>query len=144
MSKLYRLVYTSFRKPMCDDGEIKSILETCQKNNAESGITGILLHSDSRFIQYLEGKKKNLEKLFEKIRTDRRHMSVTKRLFEKVDDRLFPSWEMGFKDIPKKGIKFETDISDSDKKIFKGLIENELDFSNDGVRVLQLFFDKMK
>ena len=57
MSDLYRLVYTSFRKPKCDDGEIKNILDACKRNNPRRNITGILMHSDSRFIQYIEGSK---------------------------------------------------------------------------------------
>ncbi len=54
---LYQLVYTSVRKPGCDDYEIKKILESCKRNNPSKDITGVLLHSENHFIQYLEGSK---------------------------------------------------------------------------------------
>ncbi len=140
MSDLYRLVYTSFRKDSCNALEIKKILEACQENNAKSGITGILLHSNSRFIQYMEGPKENIESLFKLIKEDPRHTSINQRSFEQIDQRIFPSWEMGFKDFSDKNIEYHTDISTEDKVVFEQLIGGELDFKNDGVRILQLFF----
>ena len=140
MSNLYRLVYSSFRKDSCNALEIKKILESSQKNNSKKGITGILLHSNSRFIQYMEGPKEKVEQLFESIEKDPRHSSVSRLSFQPIDQRIFPSWEMGFKDFTSKNIEFHTDISPKDMAIFQRLIDGELDFENDGLRVLQLFF----
>jgi hypothetical protein len=140
MSDLYRLVYTSFRNHKCDDLEISKILDACKRNNPQRGVTGILMHSDSRFIQYIEGGKSEILGLFELIKDDPRHTSVSQRNFEKIDARMFPSWEMGFKDISKESIAFNTEVSDQDKNIFEGLIKGELDFDNSGMRLLQLFF----
>ncbi len=140
MRDLYRLVYTSFRKEFCDDLEIKKILESCKKNNPGRGITGILLHSDSRFIQYMEGSREDVTALYEKIKNDPRHTSINQRNFEKIEERVFPSWEMGYRDVSRRNIEFHTDISDEDMESFEKLIGSELDFTNDGMRVLQLFF----
>ncbi len=140
MSDLYRLVYTSFRKPQCDDGEIKNILDSCKRNNPRRNITGILMHSDSRFIQYIEGSKSDVLELFNLIGDDDRHASVNQRNFEPIPKRVFPSWEMGYKDLPTKELEFNTNVSPLDKKSFEELIKGELDFTNDGMRILQLFF----
>ena len=138
MSTLYRLVYTSFRKPACDENEIQNILASCKKNNPGREITGVLLHSDKRFIQYMEGDKEEVLSLYELIKDDPRHTSVNQRDFGPIDERIFPSWEMGFKDVDK--VEFDTETSDSDKATFNGLIKGELDFDDNALRTLQLFF----
>ncbi len=139
MSQLHRLVYTSVRKPNCDDTEIEKILDSCRKNNPGRNITGVLVHSDKRFLQYIEGEKKDLEELFELIKKDDRHAAVNQRNFEPIDKRIFPSWQMGYKDLSSE-LAFHSDASTEDQKIIKALINDEMDFSNQGLKVLQLFF----
>lgn len=138
MSNLYRLVYTSFRKNDCDESEIDKILESCRKNNPRRNITGILLHSDKRFIQYMEGAKDDVLELYNLIEEDDRHTSVNQRSFESIEQRVFPSWEMGYKDVDQ--IEFNTDASTADQKTFNSLIRDELDFDDNAMRILQLFF----
>ncbi len=138
MSSLHRLVYTSFRKSNCDEKEIEKILESCKKNNPQRDITGILLHSDKRFIQYIEGQKDEVLELYNLIKDDDRHTSVNQRNFEPIDKRIFPSWEMGYKDVDK--IEFDTEASNEDQNTFNGLIKDELDFDDNALRILQLFF----
>ncbi|MEQ9466801.1 MAG: BLUF domain-containing protein [Ekhidna sp.] len=138
MSSLYRLIYTSFRKPECNEHEIQNILASCKKNNPKRDITGILLHSDKRFIQYIEGNKDEVVELYELIKKDSRHTSVNQRNFEAIDDRIFPSWEMGYKDLDM--VQFNTDASVADQKTFNGIIKGELDFDDNALRILQLFF----
>jgi hypothetical protein len=138
MSSLYRLVYTSFRKPNCDEKEIENILDSCKKNNPNRNITGVLLHSDKRFIQYIEGSKDEVQELYELIKDDPRHTSVNQRNFEPIDERIFPSWEMGYKDVDQ--IQFDTEASNINQKAFNRLIKGELDFDDNAMRILQLFF----
>lgn len=140
MSNLYRLVYTSFRKPACDEAAIENILASCKRNNPGRNITGILMHSNNRFIQYIEGDRNQVEKLYELIKDDPRHTSVNKRNFEQINERVFPSWEMGYKDLSSDNIEFQTEIKNQDEATFNQLINNELDFNNEGMKVLQLFF----
>jgi len=140
MSDLYRLVYTSFRKSTCSEKEINNILASCKRNNPGRGVTGILLHSSSRFIQYIEGSKKDVEELYELIKQDDRHTSVNMRSFEPISGRIFPSWEMGYKDLEHESLELQTDALPEDKEKFEKLLDAELDFDNDGLRILQLFF----
>lgn len=139
MSNLYRLIYTSFRRQECDDHEIQKILDACKKNNPGRNVTGVLLHSDSRFIQYMEGARGDVKELYEHIKTDPRHTAVNQRNFEPIEERVFPSWEMGYKDLSSGEVSFDSDITEKDKEAFNDLLSGETDFSNQGMRLLQLF-----
>lgn len=138
MSTLYRLVYTSFRKPECNEKEIENILNACKKNNPGRDVTGVLLHSEKRFIQYIEGEKDQVLDLYELIKDDPRHTSLNKRNFEPISERIFPSWEMGYKDVDH--VQFDTEASSLNQRTFNRLIKGELDFDDNAVRILQLFF----
>lgn len=138
---LHRLVYTSSRRPNCTNEEITKILETSKKNNPPKNITGILLHSQRRFIQYLEGDREELIKLYDKIAKDPRHGGLNIRDFEPIQSRTFPNWHMAFKDVSKNALKFNTLISSQDKEIFKDLIEGDLYNREHGLRILKAFFE---
>jgi hypothetical protein len=141
MAELYRLIYTSSRRPKCSDEEIAKILDACNRNNPGKNITGILLHSDKRFLQYIEGDKNELSKLYAQIEADERHGGLNRRDFSPIEKRLFPSWHMGYKDVTKNSLDFNTSISAQDKDIFKLLIENQDVDGDHGVKVMKLFFE---
>lgn len=140
MSDLYRLVYTSFRKSNCTDEEIENILASCKKNNPGRDVTGVLIHSENRFIQYMEGPKERVEELYTLKQTDPRHTSVNKRNFEPIKERVFPSWEMGYKNVSGNGVTLQSDVSESDKKSFDKTLNGEIDFNDHGMRLLNMFF----
>jgi hypothetical protein len=141
MSNLYKLIYTSSRRPNCDADEIKNILASCRKNNPGKDITGVLLHSDHRFIQYLEGDKEEIMSLFESIKDDDRHGGVNLRYYSPIDKRIFPSWHMGYKSVNQNSTVFQTSIKKEDQVIFQKLIENQDQSEVEGLRVLKLFFE---
>lgn len=140
MSDLYKLVYTSSRRPHCDEQEIQNILSACQRNNPHKDITGILLHCKNRFFQYLEGDKDAIMALYNRIKTDHRHGGVNMRYYGPITERLFPSWEMGYKDLDEE-LRFNTDVSSKDEEIFKALVEEESYSDTAGLRILKLFFE---
>lgn len=139
MNNLYRLVYTSFRKPECTDDEINNILSACNKNNPGRDVTGVLLHSENRFIQYMEGDKEELEKLFNHIKTDDRHTAVNKRNFETISERLFPSWEMGYRDLSANEMVYQTEVSPQNKETIDQLFEGTSTIDDRGIRLLRIF-----
>ena len=141
MKNLYRLVYTSYRKTSCTDEEVEAILDSCKRNNPNRDITGVLMHSEKRFLQYLEGDKDELQELYDIIKADPRHGGANQRDFSPIESRIFPSWHMGYKDLSANNLAFDTDISNEDKGIFESLIQGE-DYPKDqGVRVLKTFFE---
>lgn len=140
MSNLYKLVYTSVRRPHCDEQEIQNILNACRRNNPHESITGVLLHCKNRFFQYLEGDKDAIMELYQRIKNDDRHGGVHRRYYGPIEERLFPSWQMGYKDLDKE-LRFNTDVSSEDEEIFKSLVEEESYNDIQGLRLLKLFFE---
>ncbi len=47
--------------------DLRALLETCRKNNAGSGVTGMLLYRDGKFMQVLEGDEGTVRALYEGI-----------------------------------------------------------------------------
>jgi hypothetical protein len=65
---LAQITYMSDRNSDCTQTEIKDILSSCKKNNPTLEITGVLLYSDSKFIQMVEGESKTIIGLYDKIK----------------------------------------------------------------------------
>jgi hypothetical protein len=67
-----------------------------RRNNAARKVTGILVHKNGEFLQYLEGPKDVVTALYDKIANDKRHERI--KIIENGDleERVFPNWEMGF------------------------------------------------
>ena len=119
---LAHLAYVSVRKKNCTEEEIEKILASCQVNNGPLDITGVLLYSENKFIQYVEGESTALMTLYDKIKKDHRHEKAVMISYGPIQTRLFPSWQMGSRKIPSEDIRFETDISAGDKELFKKIM----------------------
>lgn len=132
---LSQLVYVSNRKPSCTEAEIEKILASCKKNNPTLNITGVLLYSDTKFIQLVEGDAKTIMSLYEKIKTDPRHGNPMMISYGPIQQKSFPSWHMGTKKIGSQEIDYKTDISSADKTVFTDVLNGK---EQDGQRVLNL------
>ena len=93
--------------------DLLSLLEESRSWNRTHEITGILLYvkgqfpesNDGRFIQVLEGPENEVKDIFEKIRKDKRHYSVTLLSEAPIKKRNFLKWEMGFELMDHEGYK---------------------------------------
>jgi Sensors of blue-light using FAD len=132
---LSQLVYVSTRKTNCTEQEIEKILSSCKKNNPPLNITGILLYSDTKFIQLVEGEYKVINSLYDKIKTDSRHEQVKLIAMGPIHVKAFPSWHMGARKIANNEVDFKTDISNEDKEIFNSLLSGR---EENGAKVLSL------
>ncbi|MBU2710848.1 BLUF domain-containing protein [Zooshikella sp. WH53] len=81
--------------------ELITLLKSSRENNIKLNITGLLLYCDCTIIQYLEGDKSIVEKLFATINQDKRHYSIILIHTELTNHRDFPDWSMGFKRMTK-------------------------------------------
>lgn len=89
------------------------ILATARKNNRPLGVTGLLVVKGAYFAQALEGEEDVVLPLFDKIKLDKRHAGVVRISYQKIQSRIFPSWDMGFKDINQLGGHLaEIDLAD--------------------------------
>lgn len=91
------LVYLSSCDPSITDDGLETLLCQARSDNEANEITGILIYDDGNFIQYFEGPESKVHELFDKIKDDPRHTSVTRLDFAKIDTRVFGDWWMGFR-----------------------------------------------
>lgn len=90
-----QLVYISSVKG--DPGAINpdAILHVSRRNNARSGVTGLLYYDGRRFLQALEGEVEAVERLYRHIATDPRHHALVILSDRMVEAREFGNWAMG-------------------------------------------------
>jgi hypothetical protein len=98
--QLYRLVYYSRNlmpgAPAEIAAGIDSILRSARRDNPPLGVTGALLFNSGAFAQALEGPRRSVETIFERIQRDSRHGDVQVLAYEEAAERRFPSWSMAF------------------------------------------------
>ena len=64
---LKQLIYCSDAREAMGSVALQSLLELARARNAALGITGMLLYSNGRILQVLEGESGPLDALYEKI-----------------------------------------------------------------------------
>jgi hypothetical protein len=91
------LIYASVATQDYSEGELDKILESAVRNNARLEVTGLLLYSNRRFLQVLEGNPNVLNELINRIKVDPRHEKVNILVRAPIKEREFPQWHMGFR-----------------------------------------------
>lgn len=90
----YAICYVSTATRDLSKGEINSLLEFCKANNDRHNIKGILLYSDGNFFQVLEGEKKAVLGLMEKIKADDRHHSIIQVVGREVEEGSYDHYQV--------------------------------------------------
>ena len=93
---MYTLIYMSSAINKLSEEEINVLLVQSRHYNIDNHVTGVLLYIDGDFLQVLEGNKKDVELLFEKIKRDKRHKGIIVVYEGSKTQRQFPDWSMGF------------------------------------------------
>jgi len=125
---------------MCTQEEIDKIVASCKKNNPALGITGVLLYSDSKFIQLVEGESNVITGLYDKIKKDPRHTNTMMVSYGPIKDKSFPSWHMGTRHLTKNEVEFKTDISTDDKAVFNKILNGKDEDGQKVLNILKKFF----
>ena len=99
MTLLSHLIYSSASTRPMQDSDLVELLEHSRQNNAQSGITGMLLYENGSFFQVLEGEPDAVDQLFERIRQDPRHTKTVIIIREPIAKRAFGDWTMGFANL---------------------------------------------
>ncbi len=92
---LVRLIYASRACEPISHELIDSILVQARAYNPDSGITGVLCHSDDVFVQALEGSRERINQLYAHILNDKRHKDVMLLSYQEINERQYSSWTMG-------------------------------------------------
>lgn len=96
---MHTLIYISEATKEITEADLKDILNTARTKNKELNITGLLFYQNGMFIQNLEGDRKDIENLLEKIVKDSRHRKCIAIYKEEIKERNFNEWSMGY-EIP--------------------------------------------
>lgn len=96
---MIHLIYISSVTSWPTEEGLVALLDSSRSYNEKHQITGMLIYSNATYMQVLEGETKDVHQLFEKIQQDTRHTGIVKLLEEEINERDFPKWSMGFKDL---------------------------------------------
>lgn len=136
---MHYLIYISYASRDLSTDDLKQILLKSEENNAVSGITGMLVFLQGKFIQLLEGAKEDIYSLLEVIRMDERHKKLTVLLEGEMETRNFPGWSMGFKTINPEEFENLSGYTDPDMFFNMSHIHND---SHPAMIFLKLFYQK--
>lgn len=96
---LYEVLYVSQLAPGQSAGVVAEIAGPARLANSEMQITGLLIFDGSRFCQQLEGPKKAVLKLIERIRADSRHVNVEVVHHGPLARRRFQNFSLAFSTV---------------------------------------------
>lgn len=135
-SDLVSISYVSAASEPFDDGRLNDLLAQSRRSNHEHDLTGMLLYRRGRFFQVLEGPQGAVDELMTKIRRDPRHTGVRVLLSERIDERRFTEWTMGYEPI---GVP-STPAPEGFRDTFDDLEADDEDASIRAVRELTVWF----
>ncbi|HEX5398592.1 MAG TPA: BLUF domain-containing protein [Verrucomicrobiae bacterium] len=99
MKNLFWLVYVSAASKPFSKGRLRDLVQDSRRLNATCGLTGMLLHKDSHFMQALEGAEQAVMSAFGRISRDPRHFGIIVLIKESADKRHFPGQPMAFRNL---------------------------------------------
>ena len=102
---MFSLVYSSIASPNIDSSSLDKIHSTAMDFNKKNLITGCLLYHEGKFVQLLEGPKRNVINLYENIVKDTRHISPIVLHTEHSHFRMFKNWNMIFHNLSSNTLK---------------------------------------
>jgi hypothetical protein len=79
----YAISYVSTANIDFQDQEIEDMMIKTNQFNSDEKITGILLYNERNFFQLIEGEKKAIQNLYERIKPDFQHKNII-RIFQKL------------------------------------------------------------
>ena len=91
-----RIIYKSRAKPWVSAEHLAEVLKTSRRNNAEHGLSGLLVYTNGYFLQVLEGLEQQVDHRYAIIQADQRHSHCQMICEELIFEPDFGVWNMGF------------------------------------------------
>ena len=91
--------YMSNQASVLDEKDIEDLLFQVREKNKRLAITGLLLLIQGKFIQYIEGPRNEIEKVYKKIENDPRHNDLLLLDKGELEERQFSDWSMAYRKI---------------------------------------------
>jgi len=105
--ELLSIVYSSVATGPFTEVDLALLLAISRMHNESRGLTGLLLHRDGQFMQALEGPPDAVRRALRTIAADPRHSGVWTLAEERITERRFGSWAMGYQQMS------ETDLAEA-------------------------------
>lgn len=96
MKDIFAIAYVSNARTDLTMTEIDELFKFVIDFNTKNTITGILLYKEGDFMQIIEGTKKSIVNLYNRILNDNRHKNVITLYNNTIEGRIFESYETGF------------------------------------------------
>lgn len=93
--ELIQMVYASIPSGGISNDTLNEILNEARSFNHAYDVTGVLLYTETCFVQCLEGAWDVLEGLYARIERDPRHRDVRLLHCAPLDKRSYSDWDMG-------------------------------------------------
>ena len=100
---LTQLIYISDAASDTNTATVEEILTQSQKFNDAESITGILMFTKKKYVQILEGDRKKISALYNRITHDPRHHNLELVSMKEICKRDFHHWSMAY--IPDNSMK---------------------------------------
>lgn len=94
--QLHEVLYVSTLSPEAPVKVISQIAAKARIANQEAGITGLLIFDGMRFCQQIEGPRKAILALIERIRQDPRHVNIEILHHAPLEQRRFRRFSLGY------------------------------------------------
>ena len=95
-SSLCSLFYTSTASRPLSKSDLENILMNARKTNLQEQVTGLLLFTEGKFLQYLEGPHSGVLKVFDIIKKSKLHQEITEVSQKPLGRREYGDWSMAF------------------------------------------------
>ncbi len=92
--QLSHLLYISDATAPMSQDDLDAIARTAQARNRDNNITGILMYGNGHFMQLIEGRVHDLNRLFTALNRDNRHHRIKMLTFCPIRARRFGDWDM--------------------------------------------------
>lgn len=93
---LHHIIYMSTCVKPFTDGELNGLLLAARTANERHEITGMLVYSRGNVFQIIEGKRTDLNALYNKLLVDPRHSGLVKLADKCIQRRSFTDWSMAY------------------------------------------------
>ena len=121
---MFYLIYVSHATADLKSSDLHDILNKARRDNANLGITGLLLYKNKRFMQLIEGQEDVVRGLYQIISQDPRHRDLIVLQEDTELERQFPGWSMAYRNLNDS----DNALPDSDK-----LESGEIEFADDAL-----------
>ncbi|MGD2118934.1 MAG: BLUF domain-containing protein [Chromatiales bacterium] len=96
---MIHLIYISSATSWPTEQDLLELLKQSRVNNHRQQLTGMLLYGNATYLQVLEGDPENVHHVFDAICRDPRNTGIVKLHEAEIEQRDFPDWSMGFKNL---------------------------------------------